>query len=307
MKPAPYEYYDPSTVEEVIGLLGKFGDEAKLLAGGQSLVPMLNFRLARPSQLVDINRVSELAQPPRDDGALVIGALTRQRVLERSELTAGAWRLLPEALHHVGHVHIRNRGTVGGSLAHGDPAAELPAAVTALGGRLVLRGPGGEREVAAAEFFQGFFTTALAPDELLTEIRIPAWPAPSGAAFVEVSRRHGDFAQVAVGAAVALGEDGRLAHAGLAVAGVGGSPVSATSLIDGLVGQQPTAALIRQLTDEFAAGLTPPSDIHGSADYRRHLVRHLVPQALEQAVRRAGLTSLGPRFEPAATPGRRQL
>jgi carbon-monoxide dehydrogenase medium subunit len=307
MKPAPYEYCDPSTVEEVIGLLGEFGDEAKLLAGGQSLVPMLNFRLARPSQLVDINRVSELAQLRRDEEALVIGALTRQRALERSELTAGAWSLLPEGLRYVGHAQIRNRGTVGGSLAHGDPAAELPAAVTALGGQLILRGPGGEREVPASEFFQGFFTTALAPDELLTEVRIPTWPSPSGAAFVEVSRRHGDFAQVAVGAAVALGDDGRVVRAGVAVAGVGGRPVSATDLIDGLVGEQPTSALIRQLADEFAAGLTPASDIHGSADYRRHLARHLVPQALEEAIRRAGMASDKPGPDAAATPGRRQL
>jgi carbon-monoxide dehydrogenase medium subunit len=287
VKPAPYDYYDPMTVQEAIGLLNEFGDEAKLLAGGQSLVPMLNFRLARPSQLVDINNVTELDYVRRDDGVLVIGALTRQRSLERSELADGAWALLPEALHNIGHVHIRNRGTIGGSLSHADPAAELPAAVSALGGRMVLRGQEGEREIAADAFFDGFFTTALAPNEILTEIRIPAWPARSGSAFLEVSRRHGDFAQVGVAAAIALDDDGRVIQGGLALAGVGGEPVCATAVIDRLVGEQPTSQLIGELTEEFVAGLTPPSDLHGSADYRRQLARHLVPRALDESVRRA--------------------
>lgn len=291
MKPAPYDYYDPTTVDEAIGLLTEFGDEAKVLAGGQSLMPMLSLRLARPSNLVDINRVTGLdhlhCDDRRDGGALVIGALTRQRTLERSELAARAWALLPEALQNVGHAHIRNRGTVGGSLAHADPAAELPAAVSALGGRMVVRGAGGEREVGADEFFQGFFTTAIGPEELLTEIRIPQWPARSGAAFMEVSRRHGDFAQIGVAVAIALGDDGTVVRAGIAVAGAATEPVPATGVVDGLLGRQPTAPLIEQLTEEFVAGLTPPSDLHGSADYRRQLVRHLVPRAVDQSVRRA--------------------
>jgi carbon-monoxide dehydrogenase medium subunit len=287
VKPAPFDYYDPTTIEETLGLLGEYGDEAKLLAGGQSLIPMLNFRLARPSRLIDINTVAGLDHLHSDDGVLVIGALTRQRTLERSELADGSWALLPAALGNVGHAHIRNRGTVGGSIAHADPAAELPAAVCALGGRMIIRGAGGEREVAADEFFQGIFTTAIEPDEMLTEIRIPQWPGRSGAAFLEVSRRHGDFAQIGVAAAVALGDDGTVARAGLAVSGAATQPVPATGVADGLLGQQPTAPLVEQLTEQFVAGLTPPSDLHGTTDYRRQLVRHLIPRAVDQSVRAA--------------------
>ena len=217
MKPAPFDYFDPTTVEETLGLLGEFGDEAKLLAGGQSLMPMLNLRLARPSKLVDINGVTALAHLGTDGDDLLIGALTRQRTLEDADLPDGAWSLLPRALHHVGHVHIRNRGTVGGSIAHADPAAELPAAFCALGARMVIRGPSGEREVPAETFFRGYFTTAVGPDELLTAIRVPPWPTRSGAAFVEVARRHGDFAQVGVAAALAIGDEGEVRRAGIAV------------------------------------------------------------------------------------------
>jgi carbon-monoxide dehydrogenase medium subunit len=279
VKPAPYDYYDPTTIAETVALLREFGDEAKLLAGGQSLVPLLNFRLARPSQLIDINGVAGLAGVRHEGDTLVIGAGTRQRTLERSESLDGAWALLRNALRFVGHVHIRARGTVGGSLAHADPAGELPAAVTALGARVVLRGPRGQREVASDEFFQGVFTTALAADEILTEVHIPPWPASSG--------RHGDFAQVAVGAAVALDDDGRVARVGVTVAGVGNHPVLARELADGLLGERPTAELIEPLTERFVATLRPPSDIHGSADYRRHLTRHLVPRVLADCVGRA--------------------
>jgi carbon-monoxide dehydrogenase medium subunit len=287
VKPAPFDYHDPTTVDDVIGLLGKYGDEAKVLAGGQSLVPMLNFRLARPSRLIDINRVTDLDHLHSDDGPLVIGALTRQRTLERSTPAGGAWSLLAEALRLVGHVHIRNRGTVGGSIAHADPAAELPAAACALGATMIIHGPGGEREVPAAEFFRGYFTTAVAPDELLTQIRIPEWPGRSGAAFLEVSRRHGDFAQVGVAAAVAVGDDGTIIRAGVAVAGAGPQPVLAEKVAEGLLGQPFDAARLDEVATNFAAGLTPPSDLHGSADYRRQLVRHLLPRALDQSVRAA--------------------
>ena len=287
MKPAPFDYFDPTTVEETLGLLGEFGDEAKLLAGGQSLLPMLNLRLARPSKLVDINGVTALAHLGTDGDDLLIGALTRQRTLEDADLPDGAWSVLPRALHHVGHVHIRNRGTVGGSITHADPAAELPAAFCALGARMVIRGPSGEREVPAEAFFRGYFTTAVGPDELLTAIRVPPWPTRSGAAFVEVARRHGDFAQVGVAAAVAIGDEGEVRRAGIAVAGVATEPVIAVAVVDGLVGQQPAAALVEQLAAEFAAGLTPPADLHGTAEYRRQLVRHLLPRAVDQSVRAA--------------------
>lgn len=287
MKPAPFDYHDPTTVEETLELVGRYGDEAKLLAGGQSLMPMLNLRLARPSKLVDINGVTALAHLGTDGDELVIGALTRQRTLEDADVAAGAWSLLPQALHHVGHVHIRNRGTVGGSIAHADPAAELPAAFCALGARMVVRGPSGEREVPADAFFRGYFTTAVEPDELLTAICVPRWPSRSGAAFVEVARRHGDFAQVGVAAAVTVGDEGEVRRAGVAVAGVATEPVIAATVVDGLVGQQPATALVEQLAAEFAACLDPPADLHGSADYRRQLVRHLLPRAVDQSVRAA--------------------
>lgn len=287
MKPAPFAYADPTTVDEALALVGEFGDEAKLLAGGQSLVPMLNLRLARPGALVDLNGVAGLDHIRTDDGTLVIGAMTRQRTLENAELLDGAWALLREALHHVGHVAIRNRGTVGGSLAHADPAAELPAAVCALAARMVVRGPSGEREVPADAFFRGYFTTALGPDEMLTEIRIPPWPARSGAAFVEVARRHGDFAQIGVAAAVALGDDDTVTRAGIAVAGAATEPVFATGVVDGILGRLPGSPLTEQPAEEFARGLTPPSDLHGSGAYRRQLVRHLLPRAVDQAVRAA--------------------
>jgi carbon-monoxide dehydrogenase medium subunit len=248
---------------------------------------MLNLRLARPSALVDINGVAVLAHLDTDGDDLVVGALTRQRVLEDAAALEGAWSLLPLALHHVGHVHIRNRGTVGGSIAHADPAAELPAAFCALGSRMVVRGPSGQREVPADAFFQGHFTTAVGPDELLTEVRVPRWPTRSGAAFVEVARRHGDFAQVGVAAVVAIGDGGEVRKAGIAVAGVASAPVTATAVVEGLVGQQPATALVEQLAADFAAGLTPPTDLHGSADYRRQLVRHLLPRAVDQSVRAA--------------------
>jgi carbon-monoxide dehydrogenase medium subunit len=287
VKPAPFDYHDPTTVEETLDLLGEFGDEAKLLAGGQSLMPMLNMRLARPSQLVDINGVDALGHLGTEADDLVVGALVRQRALEDADRLEGAWSLLPLALHHVGHVHIRNRGTVGGSIAHADPAAELPAAFCALGSRMVVCGPSGEREVPTDAFFRGFFTTAVGPDELLTAIRVPPWPTRSGAAFAEVARRHGDFAQVGVAVAVAIGDAGEVTRAGIAVAGVATEPVVATAVVDGLVGQQPGAALVERLAAAFAADLTPPTDLHGSADYRRQLVRHLLPRAVEQSVRAA--------------------
>jgi carbon-monoxide dehydrogenase medium subunit len=291
VKPAPFDYLSPTSVTETLTLLREHGDDAKVLAGGQSLVPMLNFRLARPEQLVDINHVRELDGIAVDEGTLRIGAMTRQRALETHPSTVdGAWGLLREAVRHVGHLHIRTRGTVGGSLAHADPAAELPAAVSALGAALVVRSASGSREVAPDDFFEGFFTTSLDADELLTEIRVPAWPAGSRASFLEVSRRRGDFAQVAVGAVVSLA-DGRVTRAGVAVAGAATSTVQAHSIVDGLVGREPDARTIAELAGDFAADLDPPPDTHGPAEYRRHLARHLLVRALSEATGSAGAAS----------------
>jgi CO/xanthine dehydrogenase FAD-binding subunit len=205
MKPAPFEYDAPESVEEALDLLAQHGDEAKVLAGGQSLVPLLNFRLARPERLVDINRIAELGYARESEGRLKLGALTRTATLERSGLVAERWPLLREAVRHSGHPQIRSRGTVGGSVAHADPAAELPVALTALDARFVVRSTRGTRTLSPDELFAGFLTTTLEPDELVVEIDVPSLPAGCGTAFVEYSRVHGDFALA--GAAVVVSAD----------------------------------------------------------------------------------------------------
>ncbi|MGY1638870.1 FAD binding domain-containing protein [Geodermatophilus sp. SYSU D00742] len=286
MKPAPFDYLAPTTIEETLDVLREHGDEAKILAGGQSLVPMLNFRLARPAVLVDVNHVAGLDDVTATDDSLTLGATVRQRALE-TRLPGllpprSAWSLLSGAAAHVGHKQIRTRGTLGGSLAHADPAAELPAAVTALGATLSLRSAAGRREVGPDEFFEGFFTTCLAPEELLVAIRLPAWPVGTGTSFLEVSRRRGDFAQVAVAAVVTV-EDGRVSRAGVALAGVSGGTVKAHELVDRLVGQAPAPATFARLAADYAATLDPPPDVHGPAEYRRALAAHLLERALTEA------------------------
>ncbi len=288
MKPPPFEYADPRSVDEVVALLGELGDEAKVLAGGQSLVPLLNFRLARPRYLIDINRVAELDYIRPLDGGLVIGALTRQRSVERSALVRERCPLLFEAIQQVGHVQIRNRGTIGGSLAHADPAAELPAVVTALGGQLQVRGPSGERMLTPDEFFVSYLTTALAPDELLTAVVLPGWPAGTGSSFQEFSRRAGDFAIVGVAAILALDDAGRVERVGLALTGVGGRPFDAAALASSaLRGELPEAQRLRVVAEQVGAAVEPDSDIHAPADYRKHLANVLTLRALTTAARRA--------------------
>jgi aerobic carbon-monoxide dehydrogenase medium subunit len=284
MKPPPFEYFDPQTVDEVVALLVEHGDGAKLLAGGQSLVPLLNFRLVRPQALVDVNAVSRLAYlDDRGDG-LAIGALTRQRDAERSALVRDRCPLLAAALPFVGHAAIRNRGTIGGSLAHADPAAEVPTVVAALGGTLRARGPRGERDIPAAEFFVSYLTTALAPDELLVELRLPPLPPRTGTAFLEVSRRHGDFALVATAAAVALDAGGACAGVWLAVGGVGPVPFVATEEAALLLGARPDEAAAGEVGRRVSARLEPDADLHASAEYRREVAGVLVRRALTAAV-----------------------
>ena len=287
MKPAPFEYHDPTTVEEALALLQEFGDEAKPLAGGQSLVPLMNFRLARPARLVDLNLISELSYLRTEDGWLRIGAMTRQRQLERAGEVARDWPLLVEATRHIGHPPIRHRGTVGGSLAHADPAAELPAVMAALDAELVVRDQAGERTVCADEFFLSYLTTALAPTELLVEVRVPTLPPRTGWAFQEVSRRHGDFALVAVAALVTLDAAGAIAAARVAVAGGAPTPVRATQAEALLRGQQPTEAVFREAERLASAAVDPDSDLHASADYRREVAGVLTRRALMQAAGRA--------------------
>lgn len=289
MKPAPFQYYAPTTVEEALAYLAKHGYEAKVLAGGQSLIPMMNFRLAQPAMLVDINPVADLSyiQPTRD-GGLRLGAMTRQRQVELDPLVAQAAPMLHAAMPKIAYPAIRNRGTVGGSIAHADPSAELPAASVALNARFLLRSQKrGERWVNAQDFFVGLFTTLLEPDELLVEIRLPPMSPHSGWSFLEVARRHHDFALVGVAAVVTM-DNGTCKQARLVYFSVGDSPVEARQAEAVLQGQPPTAEAIREAAETAArADVDPQSDINASADYRRHLVKVLGRRALTQAFERA--------------------
>ena len=288
MKPAPFAYHRPETVDEALALLAAHGPGTKPLAGGQSLIPAMNFRLARPAVLVDLNRIAALASVREETDALRIGAMTRQRTVERDPLVRRRAPLLAEALPHVAHAQIRNRGTLGGSVAHADPAGEIPAVLLALEARFDLRGPGGTRTVPAERFFTGLFETALAPAELLVEIAIPAMRARTGWAFLEVARRHGDYALAGVAATVTLDDAGRCREARIALLGVGEGPVLARRAAKGMAGEPPTDKLLREAAGAAAAkDIDPPGDIHASAAYRRQLVAVLTRRALERAVARA--------------------
>ncbi len=290
MKPAPFEYLAPDSLAAALEALAAHGGEAKLLAGGQSLIPAMNFRLAQPAVLIDLNRVSELDfVESLADGGVRIGALARQRRMERDPAVARAAPLLAEALPHVAHPQIRNRGTFGGSLAHADPAAELPAVAVALEARLRLRSARGERWVPAEDFFLGLFTTALEPDEALIEVVLPP-PAPGrGSAFLEVARRHGDYAQVGVAACITLGGDGRIAAARLVYLSVGDAPVVARRAAAALVGERPSpAAFAAAAATAAEAEMDPGGDIHASAAFKRHLARVVTQRALAAAAARAG-------------------
>lgn len=289
MKPAAFEYFAPGTLAEALALLTRHGGDAKPLAGGQSLIPAMNFRLARPAVLVDLNRVAALAYVRAESGGVAIGAMTRQRTVERSELVARAAPLLAEAMPSIAHPQIRNRGTVGGSIAHADPAAELPAVMVALEARFRARSAAGERSIAAREFFKGMLETALAPDELLVEIALTPLPPRSGTAFLEVSRRHGDYALVGVAAVVTLDRAGGCRAARIVLLSVGDGPVLAAQAAALLVGQAPSDELLRAAAAAVARGIDPPSDIHASAAYRRHLAAVLTRRALERAFERAGV------------------
>ena len=291
MKPPPFKYYAPTTLEEALAHLAEHGYDAKPLAGGQSLIPTMNFRLAQPAVLVDLNNIPELFYiRPDENGGLRIGAMTRESQLEHSSLLAERAPLMHEAMPHIAHPQIRNRGTIGGTLAHADPAAELPAVSVALNGRFRLRSQRGERWVSADEFFVGFFTTALEPDELLVEVALPAMPPRSGWSFQEVARRHGDYALVGVAALVTLDEQGQCQQARLVFLSVGEGPVEAHEAARVLQGQAPTAEAIRAAAEVAAdTDVDPSSDIHASAAFRRHLAKVLARRALEQAFERSRL------------------
>jgi carbon-monoxide dehydrogenase medium subunit len=286
MKPPRFDYHAPGSLDEAVALLARYGGEAKVLAGGQSLMPMLNFRLARPAALVDLNRIPALAYVREDDGTVALGAMTRQRTIEFSADVARRLPLLVEATRWVGHLPIRSRGTIGGSLAHADPSAEYPAVLIALDGEVVAQGPRGRRTLRAAELFEGYLTTRLAADELLVEVRLPAMPAGAGWAFEEFARRHGDFAIVGVAAMVARdGERCRLAR--LATAGTGPVPLRLRAAEEILEREGLGPAALAAAAARAAELVEPDSDVHASAAYRRHLTGVLTARALRRALERA--------------------
>jgi CO/xanthine dehydrogenase FAD-binding subunit len=284
MKPAVFEYVRPASLADALGVLRERGDEAKVLAGGQSLVPMMNFRLARPAVLVDLNALSELAYIRAEGTGLALGAMTRQRTIEKSDVVRAHAPLLAEATPWIGHVPIRTRGTIGGSLVHADPAAEYPVVMVALEAVLTLARRGGTRQVGASDFFQSYLSTAIEPDEILTEIRVPTPPPRARAAFVEISRRHGDFALVAAAAAVDVDPGGRVTWIRLALGGVGPTPIRAREAEAMLVGQRPTAALVAAAAATVVARTDPPDDIHASAEYRREMSAVFTRRALAAAL-----------------------
>ena len=288
MKPAPFDYVAPRTVAEAVDHLARHGRDARVLAGGQSLVRLMNTRLATPAVIVDINRVEGLDGIAVENGSVRIGALARQRAAELSEVVRAEAPLFAEAGGHVAHPSVRRRGTVVGSIAFADPSAELPAALLALDGDAIVSGPDGERTVAAADLFTGAFATSLAAGELITAVRVPRGAVGrTGSAWVEVSRRHGDLPICGAGAVVTLDDDGTIAGARVALCGVGATPIRATAVEEALAGAEPTDDAIARAADDAARDLDPPSDPHGSADFRRHLAVVMTRRSVERAAERA--------------------
>ena len=283
MKPPPFDYMDPRSLDEAVGLLAEHGDEGKILAGGQSLVPLLNFRLAQPSVIVDVNRVVELSYLRRSNGRLRIGAMCRQTRLEQSPVAREGWGLLGDALALVAHPQIRNRGTVGGSAAHADPAAELPVAFSALEARFMARSSRGERVLDADEFFVTHLTTALEPDELLVEVEVPPVAEGTGHAFTEYSRRHGDFALGGAAVLYTKNGDGTCTDARIAMLGAADTPLRAREAEAALRGQKLDDDVAAEAAKLAARDIEPTGDIHGSSSYRKRLIEAMVRRALLQA------------------------
>jgi carbon-monoxide dehydrogenase medium subunit len=284
VKSAPFAYHAPTTVAEAVGLLAEHGDGAKPLAGGQSLIPLLAMRLARFDHLVDLNRVAGLDTIERARDHVRVGAVVRQATAERDATVAAAVPQLAKALPHVGHVQIRNRGTVGGSTAHADPASELPAVALALDAELELAGPSGERTVPATAFFEGTWMTALQPDEVLTAVSYPVWSGHTGFAVRELARRHGDFALAGVACGVGVSADGVVDRAAIALFGMGPTPVRAFDAEEALVGQAAASADLEEVGAAAVAAGDPVDDIHAPAWYRRRVAGRLVQQALADAL-----------------------
>ena len=285
MKPAPFQYVRPSSVSDALAALARYRDDAKVLAGGQSLIALMNLRLVKPAVLVDINRLSDIAYIREENGTVAIGALTRQSAVESSGVIARQCPLMAEAIRFVAHRPIRNRGTVGGNLAHADPTSELPAVAVALDATFVARSTDGQRTISAADFFVGLLSSALASKELLTEMRIPIWPAGQGWSFMEVSPRAGDYALVGVAATLQV-QEGICQAARLVYSGVGARPTRVAAAEQMLLGGPANEATFRAAGEVAAGQVDPSSDFHATGDYRRDLVRVLTRRALMRALDR---------------------
>src|SRR5215471_2947747 len=287
MIPPPFEYYAPITAEEAISLLQRLGPEAKILSGGMSLIPLMRLRLAAPRYLIDINRIAGLAEIKESDGFLRIGALTREAELESSELVRSKYPILVETASVIGDPLVRNRATVGGNLAHADPANDHPATMLALAAEVVATGPKGERTLPMTSFFTGLFTTALEPDEILTEIRVPIPPPHSGGAYVKLERKVGDFATAGVAAQLTLGKDDVCERVGIGLTNVGVTPVKAEKAEAALRGKKIDGESIKRAAQLAAQESAPTADLRGSEEYKRDLVRVLTVRALNRALERS--------------------
>lgn len=289
MKPAPFEYYAPTSVEEALSNLTELGYSGKVLAGGQSLIPAMNFRMARPAALVDLNRIKELFYiKPTAEGGLAIGTMTRVSTVEHSPAVQERFPLITETVKYIAHPQIRNRGTFGGAIAHADPAAQLPAIAVALKAKLVVKSQKGERTVSADDFFVGPFMTVLEPEEMLAEVVLPPLPPRTGGAYKQVSRQRGGYAQAAAISVVTLDDRNRCKEVRLVLFSVGETPILSKYAAKVLVGNEPTAAAIADVAAEVAKSeVDPGSDLHGTAEYRRNLVNVLVGRSLTEAFARA--------------------
>ena len=288
MIPAGFEYHAPTSVGEATGLLARLGEDAKVLSGGQSLIPLLKLRLASPRHLVDINRIPGLAYVKEAEGALRIGALAREVDLDESAVVRERYPLLADATQSIADPLVRNLATVAGNLAHGDPANDHPAVMLALGAEVTATGPSGERRIPIGQFFTGPFETALRRDELLTEIRVPA-PAPrSGGSYMKLERKVGDFATAAVAAQVTLAADGTCAAVGIALTNVGLTPIKASKAEAAIRGKRPDESAIKEAAQLAADAAQPEADLRGSVEYKKDMVRVLTARALRKAIERAG-------------------
>jgi len=287
MKPPPFDYHRPNTVGEALELLARFAGDASILAGGQSLVPMMNMRLAEPPVLIDINRIPQLTGVVSEAEGFIVGAMTRQRAIEESPVLRNGQPLLLEAVSHIGHVMVRNRGTIGGSLAHADPAAELGVVALALGVEIVLQSSKGKRVIPADQFFFGPFMTARQDNEMITEVRIPARAPGSGWAFLELARTYGNFAVAAACAIVELTE-GTISNVRLVLGGVAPTPVRAPEAESLLEGKSPSGGAFREVAEAVDATIQPTDDAQATAEYRRSVAKVLAGRALQVAAERAG-------------------